>query len=71
MLSVKSDTETYNMLMEVYGDEYLVLKFSSGSKDLNWERERSKTIRVPVDLPQQKQKVTLKNSVKLFEKIVI
>jgi hypothetical protein len=39
----KSATETYNLLMEVYGDEfYLILKFSSGSKDLEMEGERSK-----------------------------
>jgi hypothetical protein len=33
----------FSMLMEVYGDECLVLKFSSGSKDLKGEGERSKS----------------------------
>jgi hypothetical protein len=54
------------MVMSVY----LVLKFSSESKDLMREGERSKTIRVPVGLAHRKQMLTLKKSVKLFEKIV-
>jgi hypothetical protein len=48
----------------------LVLKFSSGSKDLMREGERSKTIRVLVGLAHQKQMLTFKKPVKLFEKIV-
>jgi hypothetical protein len=32
-------TETYSVLMEVYGDEVFILKFLSGSKDLKRERE--------------------------------
>jgi hypothetical protein len=50
----KSATETYNLLMEVYGDECLILEFSSGSKDIKREGERSKTIRVPVGFAHQK-----------------
>jgi hypothetical protein len=49
---------------------YLILKFSSGSKDLKSEGERSKTNCVPVGLARQKQMLTLKKSVKLFENIV-
>jgi hypothetical protein len=65
----KSATETYNLLMEVYGDECL-------SHTLVFERfkiyrgkvERLKTIHVPVSLAHQKQKLTLKKSVRLFKK---
>jgi hypothetical protein len=35
--------ETYSLLMEVYGDECLILMFSGGSKDLKREGERSKS----------------------------
>jgi hypothetical protein len=49
--------------MEVYGDVCLVLKFSSGSKDLKREGVRSKTIHVPVGLAHQKQMLTLKKKV--------
>jgi hypothetical protein len=55
------------MVMNVY----LVLKFLSGSKGLKREGERSKTIRVPVGLARQKQMLTLKESVKLFEIICL
>jgi hypothetical protein len=44
------------MVMSVYH----VLKFSSGSKDLNREGERSKMIHVPVSLAHQRQMLTLK-----------
>jgi hypothetical protein len=40
----KFATETYSLLMEVYGDECLILKFSIDSKDLKREGERSKSM---------------------------
>jgi hypothetical protein len=49
---------------------YLVLKFSSGSKDLKREGERSKMTGIPVGLAHQEQLLTLKESIKLFKKIV-
>jgi hypothetical protein len=51
------------MVMSVY----LILKLSSGSKELKREGERSKMVRVPVGLAHQKEMLTLKKSVKLFE----
>jgi hypothetical protein len=62
-------TETYSLLMEVYGDECLsrtqVFKWF---KSLKREGERSKPIRNPVGLAHQKQMLTLKKLVKLFKK---
>jgi hypothetical protein len=52
------------MVMSIYP----VLKFLSGSKDLKREGERLKMIHVLVGLAHQKQMLTLKKSVKLFEK---
>jgi hypothetical protein len=40
----KSTTETHSLLMEVYGDECLVIKFSEK------EGEKLKTIHIPVGL---------------------
>jgi hypothetical protein len=54
------------MVMSVY----LVPKFLSGSKDLKREGQTLKTIHVPVRLAQRKQMLTLKNSVKLFKKLL-
>jgi hypothetical protein len=54
------------MVMNVY----LIFKFSSGSKDLKREGKRSKMIHFPVGLAHQKQMLTLKKFVKLFEEIV-
>jgi hypothetical protein len=54
------------MVMNVY----VVLKFSSGSKDLKREGQRLKTIHIWVGLALQKHMLTLKKSVELFEKIV-
>ena len=66
----KSVTETYHLLKKVYGDVYLVLKFSSGLKDLKRERKGLETISTPVVPAHQKQKLTSKKSVKIFDKIV-
>ena len=66
----KSATETYHLLKKVYGDVYLVLEFSSGLKVLKREGKRSETISAPVVPAHQKQKLTSKKSVKLFDKIV-
>jgi hypothetical protein len=67
----KSATERYSLLMQVNGDEcLLILKFSSGSKDIKKEGERLKTISVPVKLAHQKQVLTLKKPVKFSEKVV-
>jgi len=66
----KSATETNGLLKKVYGDVYLVLKFSSGLKDLKREGKRLETISAPVVPAHQKQKLTSKKSVKLFNKIV-
>jgi len=49
---------------------YLVLKFSSRLKGLKREGKRSETISVPVVPAHQKQTLTSKKSVKLFDKIV-
>jgi hypothetical protein len=54
------------MVMNVYP----ILKFSTNSNDLKRERERSKTIRILFSLAHQKQMLTLKKWVKLFEKSV-
>jgi hypothetical protein len=45
---------------------YLVLKFSSGSKNLKREGERSKMICILMGLSCQKQMLTLKKSAKFF-----
>jgi hypothetical protein len=59
----KSATETYNLLVEVCGDVmsvYLVLKFSSGSKDLKTEPRPGR--------PCTSKTHKMKKSVKLFDK---
>ena len=66
----KSATETYDLLKKVYGDVYLVLKFSSGLIGLKEEGKRSETISKLVVPAHQKQMLTLKKSVKLFDKII-
>jgi hypothetical protein len=48
--------------------DYLVLKFSNGTKDLKREGGRLKTIRILVGLAHQKQMPTLEKSVKLLKK---
>jgi len=54
------------MVMSVY----LVLKFSSGLKGLKKEGKRLETISTPVIPAHQKQMLTSKKSVKLFDKII-
>jgi hypothetical protein len=54
------------MVMRVY----LILKFSSGLKGLKRDGKRSETISVPVVPAHQKQTLTLKKSVKLFDTII-
>jgi len=54
------------MVMSVY----LVLEFPSGLKVLKREGKRSETISAPVVPAHQKQTLTSKKSVKLFDKIV-
>jgi len=49
---------------------YLVRKFLSGLKGLKREGKRSEIISALVVPAHQKQKLTLKKSVKLFDKIV-
>jgi len=49
---------------------YLVLKFSGCLKGLKREGKRSETISAPVIPAHQEQTLTLKKSVKLFDKIV-
>ena len=49
---------------------YLILKFLSGLKGLKREGKRLETISAPVIPARQKQKLTSKKSVKLFDKIV-
>jgi len=66
----KSVTETYDLLKQVYGDEYLILKFSSGLKGLKCEGKGSETISAPVIPAHQKQMLTSKKSVKSINKIV-
>jgi len=67
----KSATETYDLLKKVYGDEcHLLLKFSSGLKGFKGEGKRSETFSTLVVPAHQKQMLTLKKSVKLFNKIV-
>ena len=67
----KSTTEMYNLLKKVYGDECLshtqVFEWFKGVKR---EGKRSEIISAPVVLAHQKQKLTSKKSVKLFDKIV-
>jgi len=53
------------MVMSVY----LVLKFLSGLKGLKREGKRMKMISAPVIPAHQKQTLTSKKSVKLFDKI--
>ena len=65
-----SASETYDLLKKVCGDGYLVLKFSSGLKDLKRDGKRSETISAPVVPAHQKETLTTKRSVKLFDKIV-
>jgi len=67
----KSATETYDLLKKVYGDECLsctqVFEWFERFKE---GRERSETISAPVDPAYQKQALTSKKSVKLFDKMV-
>jgi len=49
---------------------YLVLKFSSGLKNFKREEKKIGDDLRPVVLAHKKQRLTLKKSVKLFEKIV-
>jgi len=49
---------------------YFVLTFSSGLKGLKREGKGSETISAPVVPTHQKQTLTSKKSVKLFDKIV-
>ena len=49
---------------------YLVLKFSSGLKGLKGEGKRTEMISAPVIPAHQKQMLTSKKSVKLFDEIV-
>ena len=67
-----SATEMYDLLKKVY-DECLslVLKFLSGLKGLKREGKRSEMISAPIVPAHQKQMLTLKKSVKLFDKIVV
>jgi len=65
----KSATETCGLLKKVYGDVYLVLRFSI-LKGLKREGKRLETISTPVVPAHQKQKLKSKKSVKLFDKIV-
>jgi hypothetical protein len=51
------------------GSVYLIFKFLSGLKGLKREGKRSETINAPVPA-HQKQTLTLKKSLKLFNRIV-
>jgi len=67
----KFATEKYDLLKKVYGDECLYrTKFSSGLKGLKREGKILETISAPVVPAHQKQTLTSKKSVKLFDKIV-
>ena len=67
----KSATETYHLLKKVYDDECLSrTQVSRGLKGLKRGGKRSETISGPVVPAHQKQKLTLKKSVKFFDKIV-